>query len=217
MSDTCTYLVNTSISRQDAPDAARALYRHLVEAGAIGPRFHSSIPFGIGPAFTPDVPFPIFEEAVEPLYRPSITGVDVEVTAHEWRNTEGGWAELVSASSPGAWFFYNFGDIELTCPQCGASMMYGDPGAESVDQSFEDWGLHGNEDASIHCPACQERSPIRQWRSDHHWFAAGHLAIKFWHGCIMSLVENPQPPAATALRRFVGDLNNDYAVVFCRI
>jgi hypothetical protein len=33
----------------------------------------------------------------------------------------------------------------------------------------------------------------------------------------MSLVEKPTLPAATALRRLVGDLNDDYAVVFCHI
>jgi hypothetical protein len=43
------------------------------------------------------------------------------------------------------------------------------------------------------------------------------LAVSIWGGAWESLAAKPASPEATAVRRLIGDLIDDYAVVFCDI
>lgn len=217
MGDLTTSLVNTRISLQDAPDAARDLYRRLVDQGAIGRWLLDTVPYGPGPAFRVQHDFPIFDAAVDPKYRPCIYSLQIEVTDHEWRKGQDGWADLVSALSPSSGLFYNYdGGFEINCSGCGASMFVGEPGAESIEDGLNAWCVD-RESAKIACNICKRAAPIREWRSEENVFAAGHLGITLSHGHITALAKTPATPEAVAIRRLLGDLTDDYAVVYCTL
>jgi hypothetical protein len=104
----------------------------------------------------------------------------------------------------------------MTCPACGHPMLITENDHQAINEALSAWCAEW-ETASLRCSVCERQAPVRNSRSANHWFAAGHLAFTIWGAHVMSLVEKPTLPAATALRRLVGDLNDDYAVVFCHI
>jgi hypothetical protein len=160
---------------------------------------------------------PHFDALVPSKYsrRPHITGVAIEVTDHQWRDALGG-AELAPHYCAGSGLFFNHDTVEAVCPRCGHVIELGPPGSEPLYKALDDW-CSIRDRASVDCPGCASTSPLREWSTSSNSFAVGHLGIGLWGGMLGALTEEPQPPAAIALRRLLGDEENEYAVIYCQV
>jgi hypothetical protein len=218
MGDSRTSLVNTRIALVDAPEAARSLYRRLVDLGAIEPQLRDWVPRSLGWVFPICGGFAdFFEAGIEAQYRPCIYGVEIKVTGHVWRNDGSGGANIFRDKDGGNGLFFNYeGSFAVTCRACGRSVVFGEECSQFIYDGLDKWRA-APETASMTCPQCISVAPIRDWRSATDTFATGHLGFTLWGGQVTALFEKPSPPAGTRLRHLIGDFAEDYAVVFCHI
>jgi hypothetical protein len=220
MAGLTTSLVNRRISRQNAPESALDLYQRLVAAGVIEPMIEEWIPGGdLSCAFPIREECRTFDAAFDDYFHKRRFFVDLRigVTDHAWSNHSDGSVRLVSSPSPDSGLYYNYdGGFEINCPYCGHPADFMETSSEIVMEGLNAW-CDDRDSASIRCICCGASPLVRDWTSDEHVFAAGHLAVTVSHGHLTPLTDNPPSPEATAIRRLLGDINDDYAVVFCRI
>jgi hypothetical protein len=141
MGDSVTSLVNTRIALAGAPEAARSLYRRLVDLGAIEPQLRDWVPRSLRWVFPIRAGFAdFFEAGIEAQYRPCIHGVAIKVIHHAWRNDGNGSAKLYRDKEAGNGLFFNVeGSFTVTCRFCGRSIVLGEKGSQFVYDGLDAW------------------------------------------------------------------------------
>ncbi|WP_322052942.1 hypothetical protein [Paraburkholderia bannensis] len=233
MGDHCTFLVNTRISRAEAPEAALGIYRQLVQGGVIVPGLKENISIA-------DQPFAIRQDykGFDDLYRWSdeqsrrtwpdlvfhhgVNAIEIDVTGYVWHaglNGEPDLRPVADGEYLGGLFFEMEGGFSLNCPCCGDMVSLGQGGDqdEALTDALNSW-CFDPESAHLRCYACNEERSLRDWRSEDQQFAVGHLAITFWDEHLLALAQAPDLDVSRFFRELTGGTTDaDPAVVFRNI
>jgi hypothetical protein len=239
MGDVNTSLVDTTISREAAPKAAREVYDRLVQHGVIVPRLESGdgLPYCLA-----ECAFPVRDDyrgfddlegwgapkrevdTAAPLHA-NVTAIEIEVTGYRWLVGANGAPELLPSPflgpglSPGDYgLFMNFeGGFSVNCPHCAMAIELGGEGRDDLADAINAWCITP-ESSSLGCSTCGTSAPLPAWRSNNHEFAAGHLAITAWGEHLLGLTERPSSASARFVKALLGDPDAiQPAVVFCNI
>ncbi|WP_233831983.1 hypothetical protein [Paraburkholderia sp. ZP32-5] len=228
MGDYNTSLVDTDVSREDAPKSALKLYERLVDGGVIRPELRDDLSLR-GFAFPLRDDFRGLDdlegwgspERKVNSHSPEFTrikAIEIDVTGHAWQIGADGRPELI-AHSRNYGLFMNFeGGFRVNCPSCNVAVEIGAEGSEGLDDALNVWCEDPDSHSPLRCRSCHVAAPLSAWRSKDYEFAAGHLGMTLWGEHLLGLTERPFSAATKLLKGlFAGSDGVDPAVVFCNI
>ena len=207
MNDDTTTLVDTQLERDDAPAAAMALYRRLVGMQAIDPVLYSDA----SPRFLVLDAFPGFAGADAQR----VVAVEIHASGHRWWD-DGGKAVLAEGGGENGLYSRTRGNFGARCPECSHVVVPGEDGSDALEEALAIW-CDAPDSAFLACPACAAWTPLPQWGSPGHDFAAGHFGITLWGCHLRVLVDAPHSHQALLWRQLLGDVAGDFAVVYGRL